>query len=172
MKTPALLILTLTIFFLILPPAQAADYTALKNEYIKNHPGQVIIPFPWEPSTSIKVLPFNYEIPAAPVNNISITACRNQFESASFIITAQKDLSGIQINIPNLYDAQGNSIPADAINARLVKVWYQADTGGYDIGYTTANYQLTPELLLKDDTLVKVDYVNQDQLSQSDHKWQ
>ena len=125
-----------------------------------NHPGQVIIPFPWEPSTSTKVLPFNYIIPAAPSNNISITASRNQFESASFIITAQKDLSGIQINIPNLYDAQGNTLPADAINARLVKVWYQPDTGGYDIGYTTANYQLTPELLLKDDTLVKVDYVN------------
>ena len=85
-----------------------------------------------------------------------MTASRNQFESASFIINAQKDLSGINIIVPNLKNAQGNSIPADAINVRLVKVWYQAASN--DIEYTTAGYYLTPELLLKDDSLVKVDY--------------
>ena len=113
-----------------------------------------------EPYTSTKVLPFNYEIPASPNNNLSITACRNQFESASFIITSQKDLSGIGIHVADLNSAQGNTLPADAINARLVKVWYQLDTGGYDMGSATETYNLTPELLLKDDTLVKVDYVN------------
>ena len=93
---------------------------------LQNHPGQAIIPFPWEPSTSIKVLPFNYEIPAVPGNTISMTASRNEFEAASFIITAQKDLSGITIIVPNLYDGQGNTIPSSAIDVRLVKVWYQA----------------------------------------------
>src|SRR5512136_1099825 len=83
------------IFFLVISPAQAAEnYTLLKAEYIKNHPGQAIIPYPWEPSTSIRVLPFNYEIPAAPGNTFSVTACRNEFEPASFIINAQKDTSG------------------------------------------------------------------------------
>jgi len=138
---------------------EASNYTSLKNEYIKNHPGQSIIPFPWEPSTSIKVLPFNYDIPAAPANNLSITACRDQFESASFIITAQKDLSGIAINVPDLSSAQGNTIPADAINVRLVKAWYQADDTNIYIRHPGSRY-LTPELLLKDDNLVKVDYVN------------
>jgi hypothetical protein len=85
-----------------------------------------------------------------------MTASRNEFEPASFIITAQKDLSGITINVPNLKNAQGDSIPADAINVRLVKVWYQAAPN--DIDYTTAGNYLTPELLLKDDSLVKVDY--------------
>ena len=153
----ACIILTLTILFLTIPTIQATDYTLLRNDYIKNHSGQVIIPFPWEPSTSIKVLPFNYEIPAAPANNFSITATRNQFESASFIITAQKDLSGININVPNLYSAYGNSIPAEAINVRTVKVWYQAAQN--DIWVGTPGYYLTPELLLKDDSLVKVDYI-------------
>jgi len=133
------------------------NYTLLKNEYIYNHSGQSIIPFPWEPSSSLRVLPFNYEIPAAPANNLSITACRDQFESASFIITAQKDLSGIQISVPTLYNAQGNSIPAAAINVRTVKVWYQASAN--DVWVGTPGYYLAPELLLKDDSLVKVDYV-------------
>ena len=161
MKRLKIVILVFAIFFLIAPVAHGAtpDYTALKNDYIKNHPGQSIIPFPWETSTSIKVLPINYIVPASPANNLSITACRDQFESASFIITAQKDLSNIGITVPNLYSAQGNSIPADAINVRLVKAWYQADDSNVYISHPGSRF-LTPELLLKDDSLVKVDYVN------------
>ena len=60
--------------------------------------------------------------------------------------------------MPNLRDNQGNSIPAGAIDVRLVKVWYQAGEG--DIRYSTPASILAPELLIKDDTLVNVDYVN------------
>jgi hypothetical protein len=158
MKKFAFLILTLTVLFLIIPTTQAADYTSLKNEYINNHPGQAIIPFPWTPITSIKILPFDYEIPAAPGNNLSVAVCRNQFESTSYVLNAREDLSGIQITVPDLHDAQGNRIPAEAINVRLVKVWYQA--GANDLWAGTPGFYLTPELLLKDDSLVKVDYVN------------
>jgi hypothetical protein len=164
MKIAVILLIVLTLFFLTIPTAQAADqhglnYSSLKDQYIKNHPGQVIIPFPWEASTSTKVLPLNYEIPAAPSNNLSINACRNQFEAASLVITAQKDISGIGISVPNLYDEQGNSIPADAINVRIVKAWYQADDLDVYMNHPGSRF-LTPELLLKDESLVKVDYVN------------
>jgi len=158
MKKVLFFIFALAIFILAIPNAQAAvNYTLLKNAYIVNHPRQAIIPFPWDPITSTQILPFNYEIPAAPGNNFSITACRDEFESASFIINAQKDISGINIIVPNLYDVQGDTIPSPAIDVRLVKVWFQAAPN--DIKYTTVGYYLTPELLLKDDKLVKVDYV-------------
>jgi hypothetical protein len=134
-------------------------FAELKNEYIGSHPGQAIIPYPWEPITSTRVLPFNYEIPAAPGNVVSISACRGQFEAASFVITAQKDLSEITIDVPNLYTAQGNSISADAIDVRLVKVWYQAAAN--DIWLDHNEYILAPELLLKDDSLVDVNYVTE-----------
>jgi hypothetical protein len=152
-------IVALAIFILAVPCAQAAEqnYLLSKNEYIRAHPGQTLIPFPWEPITAVKVLPFNYEIPAAPGNTLSVTACRNEFEPASFIIRAQKDLSGITISAPNLYDAQGNTIPSSALDIRLVKVWYQAAPD--NIYFKTVGYYLTPELLLRDDSLVKVDYV-------------
>jgi len=167
MNKKAIVILICIFFFSAIPIAQTTDqseydYTSLKNEYINNHPGQAIIPYPWEPTTSIKVLPFNNEIPAAPANDISITVSRNEFESASFIINAQKDLSGITFSVPNLYNAQGNSIPADAIDIRTVKVWYQChnpEDENYP-GLELKETVLTPELLLKDDSLVKVDYVN------------
>ena len=154
-------IIILTILGFTIPITQAIDqnYIVLKNEYINIHPGQAIIPYPWEPTSPIKILPFDYTVPAIPGNNLSIRACKDEFESTSFIINAQKDLSGITISLPSLYDAQGNCIPADAINIRTVKVWYQADDDSI-AWYTTPGYYLTPELLLKDDALVKVDYKN------------
>jgi len=158
MKKLVILIFILIFLILIISTSNEPDYSSLKNEYIKNHSGQAIIPFPWDPSTSKKVLPFNYEIPAAPGNTFSMTACRNEFEPASFIINAQKDLSGITIIVPNLYDAQGNSIPSDAINVRIVKAWYQADDDGVYLSNPEQRY-LIPELLLKDDTLINVDYI-------------
>jgi hypothetical protein len=140
-------------------------FAELKNNYIASHPGQAIIPYPWEPITSTRILPFGYEVPAAPGNVVSISACRDEFEAASFVITAQKDLSGITIEVPNLVDAQGNTIPASAIDIRLVKVWYQAEPeDSMSLHYSNATTPvpiLTPELLLKDDSLVNVDVVNE-----------
>jgi PKD repeat protein len=158
-RNRTIFLLLLTLFFCTIQPVQAADYAALKSAYIASHPGQSIIPFPWEPMSSVSVLPFNYNIAAAPANTLSLTACPNEFESASFIISSQKALSGITITVPTLYNAQGDSIPASAINARTVKVWYQANVG--DIWYDTPGKYLVPELLLKDDRLVKVDYATQ-----------
>jgi hypothetical protein len=138
---------------------QTAKYLISKDDYVRSHTVQEMILYPWEPTNSQKVLPFNYVVPASPGNTISINTTRNQYEAASFVITTQKSLSGITISVPDLKDAQGNSIPADAVNVRTVKVWYQADDESI-VWYTTPGYYLTPELLLKDDTLVKVDYTN------------
>jgi PKD repeat protein len=153
------LLFLFTVFFCMIQPVHGADYAELKSAYIASHPDQNIIPFPWEPTSSVRVLPFNYNIAAAPANSLSLTACRNEFEPASFIISSQEDLSGITITVPTLYNTQGDSIPASAITARTVKVWYQANVG--DIWYATPGKYLVPELLLNDDSLVTVDYVNQ-----------
>ena len=72
MKKSIFLLFIVTIAVLIIPTAQVAvNYTLLKQEYIQSHPGQGIIPFPWDPITKTKVLPFSYEIPAVPGNTIS-----------------------------------------------------------------------------------------------------
>jgi PKD repeat protein len=158
-RNRTIFLLLFAVIFCTVLPVQAADYAALKSAYIANHPGQSIIPFPWEPTSSVSILPFDYAVPAAPANNFSLTACRNEFEPASFVVSSRKALSAITITAPDLYDAQGDSIPSSAIDVRLVKVWYQANVG--DIWYDTPGKYLVPELLLKDDSLVKADYTNQ-----------
>jgi PKD repeat protein len=159
MRKWTIFLILLTLFFCAIQPVLAADpYASLKTQYINDHPAQSLIPYPWDPSSSQKVLPFDYIIPAAPDNTISLTASRDQFESATFVINARKDLTGITIAVPALTDGKGNSIPASAVNVRTVKVWYQACAA--DVYCPTRGYFLTPELLLKDDSLVKVDYAN------------
>jgi hypothetical protein len=134
-------------------------YSSLKEGYTWGHPGQSLVPYPWDPYSSTRVLPFNFEIPAAPSNSFSVVACRNESESASFVINAQKDISEIGIHVPDLKNSRGLIIPSTAIDLHTVKVWYQA--GDNDISYNTPGKVLVPELLLKDDKVVKVDYVNE-----------
>lgn len=119
---------------------------------------QTLTLYPWNPTSPVKILPLDFVVPAVPGNNLSIRVCPDQFESASFVINTQDDISDMGITASNLHDAQGSSISSDEINIRLVKVWYQA--GEDDIWYETPSSVLVPELLLKDDSLVKVDRIN------------
>jgi len=137
-----------------------AEYAELKElsealNYIGNKSNQALTVYPWQPITHKKILPFTYPVPAIPGNSLSIQACRGEFEPASFIIRAQKDLSGIQISATDLLSPSGQQIPGNAVDIRLVKCWYQAGEGTLR---KTRKKVLVPELLLRDDSLVKVDY--------------
>ena len=128
------------------------------NQYSpEDNSGSILILYPWVPTSPVRILPFNYSVPAAPGNNLSIRTCRGQFESATFVINAQDNVSDIRITGSDFYDAQGDKIPSTENNIRLVKVWYQA---GKDNIQMTSEHDLAPELLLKDDSLVNVDYLN------------
>lgn len=140
------------------PDEQNAKYLSLKEGYAKNHPNQILILYPWNPTSPVKILPFDFVVPAVPGNNLSIRGCPDQFASASFVINTQDDISDIGITASDLRDAHNASISSDEINIRLVKVWYQA--GGDDIWYEKPGSVPVPELLLKDDSLVKVDHTN------------
>ena len=82
-------------------------------------------------------------------NEIPITASAGEFESASFVVTAIDDISSLSVEATPLEGASG-SIPSSNIDIHVVKSWYQVVPG-------TSNRYLVPELLLKDDSLVKVD---------------
>lgn len=137
---------------------QSKKYLSINEDYTKDHSGQILVLYPWKTASPVKILPFDFVVPAAPENNLSIRMCPDQFESATFVINAQDDISDIMITASDLYNAHGARISSDEVNIRLVKVWYQACAA--DVYCPTRGYFLTPELLLKDDSLVNVDYVN------------
>jgi len=81
---------------------------------------------------------------------ISMVASPGEYEPASFVMQANQDISSLTIATTNLTGTAG-VISSNNIDVRAVKCWYQA---GYAIDDTTHKH-LTPELLLKDDSLVK-----------------
>ncbi len=120
-----------------------------------------------EPITNYKILPFTEKIEnAVKSDTISITAARDSYEPASFVIrSGDMDLKDVMIEVTDLKaDIKGKNgkkktaiIPKENIDVRLVKCWYQAGVAINDIKHKL----LTPELLLHDDDVVRVDYDGQ-----------
>lgn len=120
-----------------------------------------------EPITNYKILPFTENIEnAVKSDTISITAARDSYEPASFVIrTGDLPLRDVAIEWDDLKaevkDERGNIsysfLPKSLIDIRVVKCWYQAGVALND----TTHKLLTPELLLHDDAVVRVDYSGQ-----------
>lgn len=94
---------------------------------------------------------------------IALMACPGEYESASFALYALADLPEVRVTASDL-QGPGGRIPAAALDLRVVKVWYQA---GRNVGFQN-EYLLTPELLLKDDSLVQVDFEKKTNLLKMD----
>lgn len=102
--------------------------------------------------TNVKRLPHQLPSDALPGPTMTLTACPGEYESASFGIFALQNLNGIKVTASDLTGPAG-TVPASALDLRVVKVWYQA---GRNVGFQNLKL-LTPELLLKDDSLVQID---------------
>jgi hypothetical protein len=95
----------------------------------------------------ISVIPDQYES-----NSIFLDGSPGEYRPASFIIRALRDIHSISLSVSDLSGVQG-TISRDSIDVRVVKSWYQS---GLDV-HETSSQVLTPELLLKDDSLVRVE---------------
>ena len=133
-----------TSFYAALPPAQLS--------------GQEPIPgfrtFILPAITNERMLPRRPPAHALPGRTMKLVACPREYESASFGIYALADLKGVRLTATDLNGPAG-TVPASALDLRVVKVWYQ---GGRNVGFQNLKL-LTPELLLKDDSLVRIDEV-------------
>jgi len=103
--------------------------------------------------TNVRLLPHSDFVPGFLSDDIKITACAGEYESASFAVSALSDLGALEITPTDLKGANG-LIPAKNVDIRIVKCWW-VDASGFT--YKSGKEALVPELLLKDDALVKVD---------------
>ena len=90
-------------------------------------------------------------------DRVAITACPGEYEPASFVLYALRELKNVEIHSGDLRSDAG-TIPAAAVETYVVQCWIQRNTwwGQRDWGRDV----LTPELLLKNDGLIQVDYAN------------
>jgi hypothetical protein len=109
------------------------------------------------PTANTPVSPLGAPAVAGLDAPLEVAACPGEVEPASFAVYAIKALQGLTLEVSELREAQG-SIAAAAIDPFVVKAWY---VSGFYQGDPHGRF-LVPDLLLKDDALVRVDYENQD----------
>jgi hypothetical protein len=118
--------------------------------------------YSYNPITTFRALP-NITMPAKYLsNNIHVKTCPGEYIPATFVVRNNNNY-----NITVTLETQGFSWPADAINITVVKCWFQRGDFIYSNIPPTVppgnRSKFLPELLLKNDSLVKVvgveDYV-------------
>lgn len=81
---------------------------------------------------------------------------QDQYEDASFVVYPFKNVESVNLQLSPLTTADGHTLPAENIDLRVVKVWYQ--NGNAWLSYFADNgLKLVPELLLHDENLIRVD---------------
>ena len=133
----------------------------LTREIPKSCPGSVVA----APATVYTVKPFSQEI-FLPYNlpkkgkisgQMKLTATRGEYEAGSAVVVAFKPLVIRDVSANDLRGPNGKVIPAKNIDIKLVKRWFR--TGGAWLSYHSDRRQrnLTPDLLINDDKLIRVD---------------
>jgi hypothetical protein len=111
------------------------------------------------PISGEKILPTTFPLPGNPSTTTQITACRGEYEPASFVIrSTTRDVDNLKFFSSDLVGESGRISKAN-VDIRFVKVWFQAGGGWNTIGLSHQGKTkvLVPELLLKDDGLVQLD---------------
>jgi hypothetical protein len=89
---------------------------------------------------------------------LTASACAGEYEPLSVVVQALQDTPQLVVSCGALKGPAG-TIQSEAVDIRVLKSWYQG--ASTNIGYTNRKW-LIPELLLKDDGLVRVDLDKQD----------
>jgi len=108
-----------------------------------------------KPIRDDRMLPGQVPVPATVGNTVRLTATPGEFEPATFAVFACADLKKVLLEADDLHDGS-HAIPASAVDLRVVKPWYQ--NGISTIGSRRGRRVLVPELLLKDDGLIRVNH--------------
>ena len=111
-----------------------------------------------DPITNLRALPDCFpDVPGKAGGKLRLSGCRDEYESASFAVYARQDVQNLRVEIGDLHSGH-HTLPKSSFDPYVVKCWYQA---GRDVMFHDGVKRLVPELLLKDDALVKVDIENE-----------
>lgn len=87
---------------------------------------------------------------------VRVIAAQGQFEAASLVLYPFAGAAKVELTVSELVGKNG-TIPAAAVDLKIIKMWYQAGTAWYSYYADKTGRDLVPELLLNDENLVKVD---------------
>lgn len=114
------------------------------------------------PLSDIKRLPELYPVDGILGGSLDYLIARGEFEPGSFLVYAKQNVDKLELKVSDLKSKSGTVIPASALDAKLVKVWYQCGAGWFGFMADPLRRTLTPELLVYDEQLIFVDPGTQD----------
>ncbi|MFC1805635.1 hypothetical protein ACFL09_01475 [Planctomycetota bacterium] len=94
-------------------------------------------------------------------SQLRLVAAKGEFEPVSFVIAPRRDVAKLVLKASELSGPNGK-IPAANVDIKVVKCWIQAGTAWYSYFGDSSRRELVPELLLNDETLVRVDRENKE----------
>lgn len=112
--------------------------------------------------SDIKRLPDLYPVDGRLAGTLDIVAAQGEFEPASFLVYPQKNVNKFELKASDLKGKNGGTIPASALDLKLVKIWYQCGAGWFGFMADPLARTLTPELMVNDENLIYVDPQTQD----------
>lgn len=83
-------------------------------------------------------------------------AAQGEFEPVSFQLFAMNNKKNVTFTLSDLKNKKGAVIPAKQLDLRTVKIWYQ-NGNRWTSYFQDVGLRLVPELLLKDENMIKVD---------------
>lgn len=147
---------------------------ALKDSPWTGHP---IACFSLDPFSPRAFLPAGELPPERPDNSLLITAARGETESCSFAIYSFKDYSSVRIEAEDFSSKGKDRIPVSAMDIRIVTCRWKEQTAWNSPLANPSTRILVPELLLHDETLLKINpdkkenYLRIDYPSGSKYVW-
>jgi len=112
------------------------------------------------PISPTMILPHSTDLPGEIASQVRVSACPGEYECASLVLWAPEAIPSLSVAATNLVGGDG-VIPAANVDVKWVKCWYQGCNAPYGVRVEREKKTLIPELLLNDDSLVKVDYETQ-----------
>ncbi len=126
-------------------------YNLLQNEI--SNPGADLQVFTFPATVYNRLDEKNQPGGLTSFDKLNVKACSGEAEPLTILLQAQKDVNNITLSWTD-FAGSGRTISSSALDISIAKVWYQA---GLD-EYKTSNKYAMQELLVKNDSLVKVDF--------------
>lgn len=124
-----------------------------------------------DPLSDIRRTPDLYPEDGRIAAPLEIIAARGEFEPGSFVVYARKNADRFTLKISDLvHKKNGSVIPGSALDAKLVKVWYQCGAGWCGEFADPLARILVPEMLVNDENLIFADPATQDNYARYSNK--
>ena len=106
--------------------------------------------------SEIQRLPDAYPSDGVAGGVVGIVAARDEYEPGSFLLWGDRELRKVPLALTAFKNEKGDVFPAEDLDLKVVKVWYQNKNGWFSY-FGDTGFKLLPELLLNDEDLIRVD---------------